>query len=145
MRVARAGAAAQARARRIKLRLGKTNSGSRRDGVVHHSRRADRPDTLPDDPDLAAADAARAGELHAENDKLRLLIQRLLAISSVAAPSNLTADQLQFGLEDLEQTVAENQAAQDAADTAGDHAEAPRIGPTAITARCPGTCRVTRW
>src|SRR5580704_6648549 len=56
------------------------------------------------------------GELHAENDKLRLLIQRLTRQQYGRRSEQLTADQLQFGLEDLEQTIAENQAGQDAAE-----------------------------
>ena len=59
------------------------------------------------------------GELHAENDKLRLLIQRLTRHQFGRRSEQLTADQLQFGLEDLEQTVAENQAGQDATQDAG--------------------------
>ena len=54
-------------------------------------------------------------ELHAENDKLRLLIQRLTRHQFGRRSEQLSADQLQFGLEDLEQTIAANQAAQDAA------------------------------
>ena len=56
------------------------------------------------------------GELNAENDKLRLLIQRLTRQQFGRRSEQLTADQLQFGLEDLEQTIAENQAGQDAAE-----------------------------
>jgi transposase len=55
------------------------------------------------------------GELHAENDKLRLLIQRLTRHQFGRRSEQLSADQLQLGLEDLEQTIAANQAAQDAA------------------------------
>ncbi len=54
-------------------------------------------------------------ELHAENDKLRLLIQRLTRHQFGRRSEQLTDEQLQFGLEDLEQTIAENQAGQDAA------------------------------
>ncbi len=50
-----------------------------------------------------------------ENDKLRLLIQRLLRHQFGRRSEQLSSDQLQLGLEDLEQTIAENQAAQDAA------------------------------
>src|SRR5580704_9552958 len=60
------------------------------------------------------------GELHAENDKLRLLIQRLTRHQFGRRSEQLTADQLQFGLEDLEQTIAENQAGQDAAELTSD-------------------------
>ena len=62
----------------------------------------------------------------AENDKLRLLIQRLTRHQFGRRSEQLSADQLQFGLEDLEQTVAENQAAQDAAEAAGGQPAKPR-------------------
>jgi transposase len=75
-------------------------------------------DTLPDDPailqQMLRAVMHQQSELHAENDKLRLLIQRLLRHQFGRRSEQLTGDQLQFGLEDLEQTIAENQAAQDA-------------------------------
>src|SRR5271155_5866954 len=58
--------------------------------------------------------------LHAENDKLRLLIQRLTRHQFGRRSEQLTADQLQFGLEDLEQTIAENQTGQDAATQAAE-------------------------
>ena len=83
-------------------------------------------DRLPDDPallqqmlrDVVTTAAHQHGELHAENDKLRMLIQRLLRHRFGRRSEQLGADQLQFGLEDLEQTVAANQAGQDAADDA---------------------------
>jgi transposase len=82
------------------------------------------PDTLPDDPALLQQMLRivlhQQGELHAENDKLRLLIQRLTRHQFGRRSEQMTADQLQFGLEDLEQTIAENQAGQDAADVASD-------------------------
>ena len=53
------------------------------------------------------------GALNAENDVLRLLIQRLTRQQFGRRSEQLTPDQLQFGLEDLEQTIAENQAGQD--------------------------------
>ena len=77
------------------------------------------PDTLPNDPDLLQQMLRtmlhQQSELHAENDKLRLLIQRLTRHQFGCRSEKLTDEQLQFGLEDLEQTVAENQAEQDAA------------------------------
>lgn len=77
-------------------------------------------DTLPDDPAILQQmlrDAVHQhGALHAENDKLRLLIQRLLRQQFGRRSEQLSPDQLQLGLEDLEQTVAENQAGQDAAE-----------------------------
>ena len=83
-------------------------------------------DRLPDEPallqqmlrDVVTAAAYQQGELHTENDKLRMLIKRLLRHRFGRRSEQLAADQLQFGLEDLEQTVAVNQAGQDAADAA---------------------------
>jgi transposase len=76
------------------------------------------PDALPDDA-AVLREALRTvllqhGELHAENDKLRLLVQRLLRHQFGRRSEQLSPDQLQLGLEDLEQTIAANQAAQDA-------------------------------
>jgi hypothetical protein len=51
----------------------------------------------------------------AEIDKLHLLIKRLLRQQFGRRSEQLGADQLQLALEDLEQTVAANEAAQDAA------------------------------
>jgi transposase len=93
-------------------------------------------DTLPHDAailqqmlrEVVAATTQQHAELHAENDKLRLLIQRLLRHQFGRRSEQLDADQLQFGLEDLEQTVAENQAAQDAA-AAGKDPQRPRREP----------------
>lgn len=83
-------------------------------------------DQLPDDPallrqmlrDVVTTAAYQHGELHAENDKLRMLIKRLLRHRFGRRSEQLSADQLQFGLEDLEQSVAANQAGQEAADIA---------------------------
>jgi transposase len=75
-------------------------------------------DTLPDDPailqQMLRDMVHQHGALHAENDKLRLLIQRLLQQQSSRRSEQLSPDQVQLGLEDLEQSVAENQAGQDA-------------------------------
>ncbi len=71
-------------------------------------------DNLPDDPatlQQMLRDVVR--ELDTENDKLRLLIHRLVRHRFGRRSEQLTDDQLQLGLEDLEQTVAANQAAQD--------------------------------
>lgn len=54
-------------------------------------------------------------ELAAENDKLRLLIQRLTRHQFGRRSEQLTPDQLQLALEELEQAIAANQAGQDAA------------------------------
>jgi transposase len=86
-------------------------------------------DTLPDDPamlhQMLRAVVHHQHELHAENDKLRLLIQRLLRQQFGRRSEQLSPEQLQFGLEDLEQTVAENQAGQDAATPAEQHQRRP--------------------
>ena len=91
----------------------------RRGCLVHHPPVQIDPDTLPDDPDLLQqmlrTMLQQQSELHAENDKLRLLIQRLSRHQFGRRSEQLTDEQLQFGLEDLEQTIAENQAGQDAA------------------------------
>ena len=65
-------------------------------------------DRLPDEPallqqmlrDVVTAAAYQQGELHTENDKLRMLIKRLLRHRFGRRSEQLAADQLQFGLED---------------------------------------------
>jgi transposase len=54
-------------------------------------------DILPDDPAILQQ---MLRELHAENDKLRLLIQRLTRHQFGRRSEQLTPEQLQFGLED---------------------------------------------
>jgi transposase len=56
----------------------------------------------------------------AEIDKLQLLIKRLLRHQFGRRSEQLNPDQLLLGIEDLEQTVAESEAGQDAADPAAD-------------------------
>ena len=77
------------------------------------------PDTLPDDPDLLQQMLRtmlhQRSELPAENNKLRLLIQRLTRHQFGRRSEQLTDEQLHFGLEDLKQTIAKNKAGQDAA------------------------------
>jgi hypothetical protein len=83
---------------------------------------------LPDDPatlqqmlrEVVAAAAQQqvalqgaVSERDAEIEKLRLLIQRLLRHQFGRRSEKLSADQLQLGLEDLEQDLAANEAAQD--------------------------------
>jgi transposase len=90
---------------------------------------------LPDDPatlqHLLHAVVAAAEQQHsvlqeavqqrdAEIDKLQLLIKRLLRQQFGRRSEQLSPDQLLLGIEDLEQTIAENQARQDAADPAAD-------------------------
>jgi transposase len=76
------------------------------------------PDALPDDAavlqQMLRTVLLQQSALHAENDKLRLLIQRLTRHQFGRRSEQLSPDQLQLGLEDLEQTIATNQAAQDA-------------------------------
>ncbi len=88
------------------------------------------PDALPDDAivlqEMLRAVLHQQGELHAENDKLRLLIQRLLRHQFGRRSEQLSPDQLQFGLEELEQGLAANQAAQDATAPAAEPTRKPR-------------------
>ena len=114
-------------------------------------------DTLPDDPallqrmlrDVVTAAALRQAALQgcvqereAENDKLRLLIQRLLRQQFGRRSERLDPDQLQLGLEDLEQAIAEGEAAQDAAAQSDEqrrqrHAVRPRRNHGALPAHLP--------
>jgi len=90
---------------------------------------------LPDDPAtlqhllrevIAAAEQQHSvlqeavQQRDAEIDKLQLLIKRLLRHQFGRRSEQLSPDQLLLGIEDLEQTIAENQAKQDAADPAAD-------------------------
>ena len=90
---------------------------------------------LPDDPAtlqqmlrevLAAAEQKQANlqgavqERDAEIDKLHLLIKRLLRQQFGRRSEQLNPDQLLLGIEDLEQTIAESQAGQEAADPVAD-------------------------
>jgi Transposase C of IS166 homeodomain len=110
-------------------------------------------DRLPDEPallqqmlrDVVTAAAYQHGELHAENDKLRMLIKRLLRHRFGRRSEQLDVDQLQFGLEDLEQTAAANQAGQEAADAAAGRQRGETMpGPIAIMVRCQLICRAMR-
>jgi hypothetical protein len=107
------------------------------------------PDALPDDPALLQqmlrTVLQQQGELHAENDRLRLLIQRLSRHQFGRRSEHLTDEQLQLGLEDLEQTIAENQAAQDATQPIISRRPGARSQPRAIMAHCLSTCCATRW
>lgn len=90
---------------------------------MHHGAVQIDPDALPDDP---AVLRQMLRELHAENDKLRLLIHRLTRHRFGRRSEQLTAEQLQLGLEDLEQSAAENQAAHEAAEPTGHRKPEPR-------------------
>ena len=102
----------------------------RRGAIVHHRGVPMDPDALPDDP---AALRQMLRELYAENDKLRLLIERLTRHQFGRRSEQLSVEQLQLGLEDQEQVVAEHRASQAAA--------AP-IDPTARRSK-PGGPRLT--
>jgi zinc-finger binding domain of transposase IS66/Transposase C of IS166 homeodomain len=113
--VARSPAATSTGVGGIKTRIADKIGWHRFGGVVQNrSVRIDL-DNLPDDPaTLQQMLRDVVQELNTENDKLRLLIHRLVRHQFGRRRSEqLTNDQLQLGLEDLEQTVAANQAAQD--------------------------------
>jgi transposase len=76
---------------------------------------------LPDDPKVLKE---ALQELQAENEKLLLMIQRLLRHRYGPRSEKLTLDQLRLILEDTEQGEAESQAAEDAAEA--ESADAPR-------------------
>ncbi len=88
-------------------------------------------DALPDDAatlqQMLRTVLHQHGELHAENDKLRLLIQRLTRHQFGRRSEQLSPDQLQFALEELEQTVAANQAGEDAAVAGSGLTRKPRL------------------
>lgn len=71
-------------------------------------------DALPDDAAtlqlMLRTVLLQQGELHAENDKLHLLIQRLTRHQFGRRSEQLTPDQLQLALQELEQSIAANQA-----------------------------------
>jgi hypothetical protein len=72
---------------------------------------------LPDDPDVLQQMLREVvPELQAENEKLWQLIQRLLRHRYGPRSEKLDLEQLQLVLEDAEQTVAENDAAKEAAE-----------------------------
>jgi transposase len=84
------------------------------------------PDNLPDDASrlqqMLRETLQQQVELLAENDKLRLLIERLLRHSFGRRSEQLSPDQLQLVLKEIEQTIAENQVSpEDAAILAGGH------------------------
>ena len=100
-------------------------------------------DTLPDDPALLRQ---MLRELHAENDKLRLLIQRLTRHQFGRRSEQLSAEQMQLGLEDLEQTIAENQAGRTPPSQLAIGGPIPRRSPRPQPRRIAGSiCRAMRW
>ena len=74
------------------------------------------------DAALAERDAAQA-----EIEKLRLLIRQLQRGQFGRRSEKLDPDQLQFGLEDLEQTAAAAEAAQEATSRSSDTPRPPRV------------------
>ena len=80
----------------------------------------------------------------AEIDKLHLLIKRLLRQQFGRRSEQLSADQLQLALEDLEQTAAANEAAQDAAEGEQTTRSGARHAPTVTTAPFRRICRAMR-
>ena len=104
------------------------------------------PDALPDDAAMLQlmlrTVLLQQGELAADNDKKRLLIQRLTRHQFGRRSEQLTPDQLQLALEELEQTIAVNQAGQDAVAAAAGlvrkpRAEAPARNKGALPAHLP--------
>ena len=79
---------------------------------------------LPDDSaalqsmirDVVKETLAQVTELTAENDKLRALIDKLLRHRFGRRSEQLSPDQLNLAMEDIEQEAAEQAAADDAAD-----------------------------
>ena len=63
---------------------------------------------------------AQLTELTVENDKLRVLIQKLLRHRFGRRSEQLSPDQLKLAIEDIEQEIAEREAAEDAADQSGE-------------------------
>ena len=98
---------------------------------------------LPDDPDVLQRMLREVvPELQAENEKLWLLIQRLLRHRFGPRSEQLDLDQLQLGLEDEEQGAAEIEAAQTRKRHRRNGGASSR--PTAIAARCRRTYRASR-
>ena len=95
---------------------------------------------------LAERDAVRAERdaAQAEIEKLRLLIRQLQRGQFGRRSEKLDPDQLQLGLEDLEQTAAAAEAAQEeVAARSSDPSAAPGLG-GATWAPCRRTCRGSR-
>ena len=85
---------------------------------------------------------AQVSELTVENDKLRALIQKLLRHRFGRRSEQLSPDQLKLAIEDIEQEIAEREAAEDAADQSEEmrrrrHAAHPRRNLGALPAHLP--------
>jgi hypothetical protein len=93
---------------------------------------------LPDDPDVLRQMLREVvPELQAENEKLWLLIQRLLRHRYGPRSEKLDLDQLQLVLEDAEQSAAESDAAKDAAEPSERRRPAAREGGVPATLWMP--------
>jgi len=88
---------------------------------------------------LAERDAAQA-----EIEKLRLLIQQLQRGQFGRRSEKLDPDQLQLGLEDLEQTAAAAEAAQEAASRSSDTPRPPRSRRRNLV-HVQATCCASGW
>ena len=90
---------------------------------------------------------AQVTELTAENDKLHAVIHKLLRHRFGRRSEQLSPDQLKLAIEDLEQEVAEREAAEDAADAVRGRSGSAAAPPThgAISARCRRICHATKW
>ena len=115
---------------RVKAADPHENTWSRRGGTVHHHAVQIDPDALPEDTAtlhlMLRTVLLQQGALAAENDKMRLLIQRLTRHQFGRRSEQLTPDQLQLALEELEQTIAANQAGQDSVAAAAGRLRKPR-------------------
>src|SRR5271166_3945172 len=98
----------------------------RRGSVVHHAAMQIDLTALPEDStvlqsmirDVVTATMqrdAQVSELTVENDKLRALIQKLLRHRFGRRSEQLSPEQLKLAIEDIEQEIAEHEAAEDAA------------------------------
>jgi len=129
--VAGAGCAAPAGIGWVNWSILHAKGWQRRDGVGHNVDVQIDLDALPNDAavlqQMLRTVLHQQGALHAENDKLRLLILRLTRHQFGRKSEQLSPDQLQFGLEELEQTIAANDAVQEAA--AAERTRPPRAKP----------------
>ena len=99
------------------------------------SRMFTAPSALPDDP--ATLQLILRAAL-AEIERLQLLIHGLRRNRFGRRSEKLDEEQLQRGLEDLEQSVAEQQAGLDAATAAEPPAPEPSVAPETRAPRSPG-------
>jgi len=89
---------------------------------------------------------AQLTELTVENDKLRVLIQKLLRHRFGRRSEQLSPDQLKLAIEDCEQEIAEREAAEDAAAQSEEARQRRRAAHRdAILGRCRRICHATRW